>query len=376
MGIPLVLFTAGYRFLPHSLSVTRSGGLYVKSIPSDAEIYIDGKPIPNDSGILNSGTFVTGLTPGKYKLRVNKNGFYPFEAVTEINPLQADSFEKLFLAPLAYTSYFRGDIENFYAEGGAIIIKESSGKLKYNGQIIAGESFEFLSIDHKSAITSSFIGGQQFYFLVPLSNLKASTNINELFRSLKSSKLGLPGQVPIVAIAPHPYDGNKIILSTNAAFYIVDLKSLDISISEEKAEKIIQEDHSVFTIRDGALFEYNIILKNFSPVMDIHESEVVSISPNGEKIAVLWKNRTLEIYDMDTKKSLRFDLSEISEIKDIIWHKSSGYVFIHSGDDLYFLYIEKENMKPQLIYEDIEKTDYSEGELFVLARKEIKTSKF
>jgi hypothetical protein len=79
---------------------------------------------------------------------------------------------------------------------------------------------------------------------------------------------------------------------------------------------------------------------------------------------------------MNTKKSLRFDLGEISEIKDIIWHKSSGYVFIHSGDDLYFLYIEKENMKPQLIYEDIEKTDYSEGELFVLARKEIKTSKF
>jgi hypothetical protein len=375
-GIPLVLFAAGYRLLPNSLSITRSGGLYVKSVPQDAQIYIDEKHVPNNSGILNSGTFVTGITPGKYDLRVEKDGYYPFEAVAEINPLQADSFEKLILAPTDYASSLRGDIKDFYAEGGETIIKESSGRLRYKGQIITGEDFEFLSADRKSLVTSSLINNQRFYFLISLSNLSASTNINEVFWNLKSSKLNLPGQVPIVTMAPYPYDGNKVILSTKAAFYIMDLKSLDINISEEKAEKIIQENYSVFTIRNNGLFEYNTILKSLSPIMDIFGSTIISISPSGRKIGVLWLDKTLEIYDLDLKRSLRFNLNGLGEIKNIFWHKSSGYVFIQSDNSLYYLYVEKENIKPQLIYEGLKKADYSDGRLFVLGQTEIKTSKF
>lgn len=376
VGVPLVLLSVGYRFRFDTLSFSRSGGLYVRSVPADAKIHIDGKPTPNDSGILSSGTFITGLTPGKYELEVSKEGYHPFKATAEITPLQADPFEKLVLAPTAYSPYLNGDIADFYVKGGEIITKDTAGKLRYNGQIIAGDRFEFFTADRKSAVTSVLRDGERVYFLISLSSPRVSTNINEIFWSLKSLKLALPGEVPIVAIAPHPYDSDKIILSTKAALYITDLKSLAITRNGEGAERIIQENSSVFLLRDGSLIGFNVTLKTSSPVMGAGNYSALSISPSGRKAATLWENKVLEVYDMDTKKSLRFNLGGLSDIKDIFWHKASGYVFIFSGDDLYFLYVEKENMEPQIIYEQLEQARYSDGELFVLSEREIKTSRF
>jgi hypothetical protein len=375
-GVPLVLLSAGYRFRFDTLSLTRSGGLYVRSVPADAKIHIDGKPTPNNSGILSSGTFVTGLVPGKYELEVSKEGYHPFRATAEIIPLQADSFEKVVLAPTAYNPYLSGDVADFYVKNGEIITKDTAGKLRYNGQIIAGDKFEFFTADRKSAVTSVLRDGERVYFLISLSNPRVSTNINEIFWNLKSLKLALPGKVPIMAAAPHPYDSDKIILSTKAALYITDLKSLAITRNGEGVERMIQENSSVFLIRNGSLIGFNVTLKTSSPIMGIKDHEKISISPNGKKAAMLWNNKVLEVYDIDAKKSLRFDLKGLGDIKDIFWHKTSGYIFISSGNNLYFLYVEKENMEPQIIYENLEQARYSDGELFILSKREIKTSRF
>jgi tricorn protease-like protein len=167
-----------------------------------------------------------------------------------------------------------------------------------------------------------------------------------------------------------------VILSTRAALYIVDLKSLSITRNGDGAERIIQENSSVFLVRDGSLVGFNVTLKTSYPIMDVQDYSILSISPNGKKAAVLWDNKTLEIYDMDADKSLRFDLSDLYGIKDIFWHKASGYVFILSGNSLHYLYIEKENMEPSVIYEGLEQAKYSDGELFTLSGREIKTSRF
>jgi tricorn protease-like protein len=108
------------------------------------------------------------------------------------------------------------------------------------------------------------------------------------------------------------------------------LKSLSITRNGDGAERIIQENSSVFLVRDGSLVGFNVTLKTSYPIMDVQDYSILSISPNGKKAAVLWDNKTLEIYDMDADKSLRFDLSDFYGIKDIFWHKASGYVFILS----------------------------------------------
>jgi hypothetical protein len=103
-------------------------------------------------------------------------------------------------------------------KGGQAITKDSAGKLRYDGQIITGEQFEFFTADRKSVVTSVSSEGERVYFLVSLANPKASTNINEIFWNLKNIKLALPGEVPVVAMAPHPYDSDKVILSTRRRF--------------------------------------------------------------------------------------------------------------------------------------------------------------
>jgi tricorn protease-like protein len=214
------------------------------------------------------------------------------------------------------------------------------------------------------------------YFHVSLANPKASTNINDIFWTLKSSKLKLPGEVSVQAISPHPFDKDKFIISTKASIYVVDIKQLSISQNGEGTSRIIKEGSSIYMIREDSLDSYNVTLRTSSPVIGIKDADKISVSPNGRKIAILWKSSVLEIYDTDTKRSLRFDISDIGYINDLFWHKTSAHMFLTAGSDLYFAHVEKEGLSPQKIYEGMTKAIYSDGQLYVLSNKEVKTLKF
>ncbi|MFA5052543.1 MAG: PEGA domain-containing protein [Parcubacteria group bacterium] len=375
-GVPLVFFSCGYRFSLSTLKITKSGGLYVRSVPPDAKIYVDRKPVTNSSSILSSGTLINGLTPGKYELKVTKDGYYAFLAEAEIIPLQASSFGGLVLAPTVYNSYLTGDISDFYIQGSETIVEDSAGKLRYKNQVIPGEQFGFFTADGKSVVTSVSGDGERIYLLISLSNPRASTNINEVFWSLKSSKLGFIGEVPVQAIAPHPYDPDKLLVSTAARLYAVDIKNMAITIMGNGAEKILPGNPSVILLSNNSLINYNLTLKTRTPIMGVENARIISVSPNGRKIATLWENKTLEIYDATDKKSLRFNLSGLNDIKDIFWHKGGNYLFVLADNNVYFVYAEKEGINPQIIYEGAEKAVYSDGGLYVLSQGEIKTSKF
>ncbi|MCK9186968.1 MAG: hypothetical protein PHS16_01215 [Candidatus Colwellbacteria bacterium] len=375
-GIPLAFYSCGYRLRFDTFEITRSGGIYVKTVPGDAKIFLDGRPIKNNSGILNSGTFINGLTPGKYELSIKKENYLPFTANAEVIPLQADPFEKLVLVPDSFNSLMTGNISDLNVSSGEIIISDGAGKLRYKDKIIAGEKFESFIADNKSVITSIEKEGEKIYFKVSLENPKASTNINEIFWTLKSSKLSLPGKVPVKAIIPHPFDSNRVIISTEAALYVVDLKQFSIEKTGDEADVILKGGSSIYLIRNGSLEYYNLTLRTRSTVIGINDYQKISVSPNGKNIALLWEKNILEIYNTDKKESLRFDLKNQGNIRDIFWHKSSNHIFILSDKGLSFLCTDKERLVPQTIYEDAEKSAYSDGQLYVLSNKEIKTLKF
>ncbi|GEM_PF-4007922 len=70
----LILYTEGYQLYPFKQTLTQSGGVIFGTNPDDATIILDGKTIFN-----KTPTRIQGLQPRQYHLRLEKEGYFPWE---------------------------------------------------------------------------------------------------------------------------------------------------------------------------------------------------------------------------------------------------------------------------------------------------------
>ena len=96
VGLPLILFsTLGYKFNRRSLAFTKTGLIGLKTQPSGASVYLDGKLLP-----VKTPATVNELLPGKYALTLQLEGHYPWSAEVEIQPSRVTRLEKVILFPV------------------------------------------------------------------------------------------------------------------------------------------------------------------------------------------------------------------------------------------------------------------------------------
>ncbi len=85
---PLVLYTAGFRYDFKYNRVVETGSMVVKSLPSEASIYIDSvqssEPTP---------TIINTILPGEINLLVSLSGHHSWEKKIDIKP-RVTSFEE------------------------------------------------------------------------------------------------------------------------------------------------------------------------------------------------------------------------------------------------------------------------------------------
>lgn len=74
----VIFFANGYTFNPKLGKLQKTGILVVTSEPKDAAVYLDSELKTTTNTTFNF------LTPGKYKVRVTKDGFTPWEKVVEV----------------------------------------------------------------------------------------------------------------------------------------------------------------------------------------------------------------------------------------------------------------------------------------------------
>jgi len=373
VGVPLALYSYGYRLDIRSYSVSESGGIFIRSIPADAEIEIDGKEIKNESGILNTGTFVKGLIPKKYAISVSKEGYQPIEIVAEVTPFEATSFDKLLLIPDIDQLLIAGKFIDLIAGEEFIATEDEVGRIKFENQVIPGQKAIAFTADRKSILTESEKPG--VYLLVNLAKPKSSLNINETFWSLKSSKLKLPGETPIRVIIPHPYEPNKFIISTRSALYLLDVKQLSISMIGDGVEKIASSGNSAALIRGGEASLYNFTMKSVSPLISVAGAKQTAFSEGGSKLAILWQTNVLEIYDIRKKTSLRFSIKSMAPSGKMEWHKDEDHIFLSGAAGIYFLETDNEVFKPELIVSGSDKFDYGKDGLYFLSTDGIRQLK-
>ena len=94
LGAPLTIFyTAGYSFDWQKMKLIKTGGIYLKSTPAGAEIFLDNKPKNATPRLLSR------LLPRDYHIAVSKNGFYSWQKTLSVYPQIVTEARNIFLFP-------------------------------------------------------------------------------------------------------------------------------------------------------------------------------------------------------------------------------------------------------------------------------------
>jgi len=127
LGAPLmILYYQGYRFDFEKKSLTQTGGLFLKIIPKQAEIYLNEKLVKKTDFFFGSA-LIENLLPKRYLVEVKKNGYFSWKKDLEIKEREVTEAKNIVLFPKNPNfSILTKNLKNFWftPDGKKMILKE------------------------------------------------------------------------------------------------------------------------------------------------------------------------------------------------------------------------------------------------------------
>ena len=330
IGAGMVLYSQGWRFNFQTFFFQKVGAIYIETKPSDVIIKIDNKEFLDKSGLIQSGTLISNLLPRKYKVELQKNGYYPWNKTLIVKPSMVAEIINAILIPEKIetkTISLLKPINNFWLQNQNIIFE-------------INHSFYYASLNTSSAPTIKKIKfadfaewdakGERFflkdskngiYDLYETSNLSKRLNLNDLLSRLEKEKMS------IKKIAFHPLEANKVIVETIKRLIIIDTKKLTLETLfspsplnwtiygsniylAAPAEKQIAEKSATQKTKipptNFALFSLNLANQNKTIITSLPQNfprniSELKTSPAVDRIGLLTENGALFLYDQKTQ---------------------------------------------------------------------------
>ncbi len=343
-GAYLITSTQGLVIDWNKLQLVKTGGIYLKFIPSDASVFVDGKQVDESPGILNRGILIDDLVPRKYHVAVRKEGMPQWEKdfIVTSGTITPASAIRLWNGTIPYERIATATIPYFFSAGNTIITKNDKGNLVSSEKELRGSTIFAGRSDSKWIVTQT--ANDQLFF-VDAENPESAVNLQEIFNSLKIRQLELPGIVKIKNALIHPFSEEKVIVATEQSLYTVDMKKIMIeklTTSTTTIDFLIARGGSVFGIsKNGNVQGSNLILKNeFNFSIGTTTITEVAMDDSGSRIAFKDADTSLFLYErgMDSPVKIgamvkTFSLS--SDGKKVVWINGNRKTFVY--------YIEKDD---------------------------------
>ncbi len=374
IGSSLVAYSLGIKLELRTLTFSETGGIYIKSEPPEARIYLDNKIIENQSGIFQSGTLVDNLKEGNYLVTLKKDGYFDWQKMVKIESSLVEVFDSIVLVSKTTPQRIIEKQAKFHVLNDNILT-ETDGKIVIGENRLPGNKVEDL-VNNGAIITYS--EKNKSYYLSNIFTLDSSLNINALFSNLKESRLDLPGSVPIIKVAFHPFNYNKLIIQTRGALYNLDIVRLTVEKIAQGVKDFKVEGQEVIFYNDAAFYKYNLIfrskseffsLENKPAVVDFalgKSNETVILLDGGELylletsgtlkiadkakafslgndkrfIAFMDNNGPTYVYRIDKKEYTKLETEINEEISGFSWYKDNKHLFIKTGVGLYFVEVD------------------------------------
>ena len=185
-GIGLIYYTQGYRIDFATLSVHKTGGVYIETSAHPVSLSLNGKIYQDTSGFLQRGTFLRTIFPKRYRLVITKDGYRPYEKNISVAPGEVTPVLNVLLVPQTISATTTNHIP------GNTIIAAANGML--------------ITRDDKKNI----------YYKTRADTVPPTTTI-------LSSAISALTHRPIIAIAPYPQEKNRFVVETIAGLFSVDV---------------------------------------------------------------------------------------------------------------------------------------------------------
>jgi len=382
----IVLYSQGYRIDLENKKFTQTGGLFLKILPRQTDVYIDGK-LNKRTDFFFDSVLIENLLPKKYKVEVKKEEHHSWEKNLEIKEKEVTEAKNIILFPQNINfSVLAGQVEQFWFspdQREIILLEEdksssppSSGK---QDSVKEGEESGWVLklYDLNKNIKSHLIGQEDISPKeTQLINLDFSEDSKKIYLEVsageedKSSSLpfaaarvgeeskyftleGFDGVKPLLtkAESPSPPIEDIVIYQQvdNDIYYLDNFGHLFKNGARITAMPfpIKQETGYVLEIFQGFIFlrELNGDLYKFNPDLKVFENfferiNSLKISPDNKKL-VYFSNHEIWILFLSDKNDPpqkkageKLFLIRLSEaITDVFWINSNYLIFI-AGDKI------------------------------------------
>lgn len=280
----IVFYSLGYRFDFDNKQLITTGAVYLQTWPSEVQISV-GENVKQNTNILSNVSLIQGLSPEKYDITVEKEGYYPWSKNLEIKEQEVTRIDNVTLIKQEIVfNEIEGEFENFPTEPPV-----ETGLTKEQKEIV------LLKL---SGVISSKVSGNYIIWL---------SNKGLLLRSDINAKT-----VETYNIEPLEIDGKYEILLLNNLIFLNGDKDLLLLDRKNKSFKKIHtavNDIKISPLDDKIVYydDYEILTAHF-----LKPNEMVSLSKSKKKITDLyWFNDNYLIFVIGGK----IEISEI-DIRD------------------------------------------------------------
>jgi hypothetical protein len=386
----ILLYIQGYRFDFKNRKFKKTGGLFLKIFPKQANVYLDDKFLKKTDFIFGT-VLIENLLPKKYKVRVEKEGYFPWEKSLEIKENEVAEVKNIILFPKEIKpKILFTNIENFWVSPkGKIVLLEKGGLLSLFDQKEGAKKI-LLKIEGDSQLSKLWFSEDEkkIYLKIGAKEIKTfSLNLEEIQPELKEFE---ENKLPIENIAFFK-SGKEIYYLTDSGFiyksdeelnFKTQLNKNPFPVKKEKEYKLDVLEGWLFLKEGERFFYYNQDEDLFEKILDgVLDYKV---SKNGEKMAIFSNNEIFILYlkerfiQPQKQKGEKIFITRFSEkIGDLFWLNLDYLVFnvgnkikISETDDRdkFNIYDLVEFEKPKIFFNENEKRLYilSQGKLFFI----------
>lgn len=339
-GPTTVFYSLGYRFDFETKKIIQTGGLFVKAVPTQVEIYINNKLVKKTDLFFGSA-LIQNLLPKKHKIEIVKDGYHSWKKELEIKEKQVVEIKNVVLFPKdpGFTLLTK-NVENFwfFPDGKKIILKEKEE-----------ETWALKLYDLNKRVKSHLLNERDVSKKgVDLFNLKFLENSKEItlevgsneelkYFSLEIDKKPLllketkPALIPENVIFYQSFDGNiyfldklGFVFKSDSSFQVKEkMNEIAFPIEAETKYQLRIFPGYIFLEAGENLYLLNPDSKSFEEFFE--RIKDLKISPDKKKVVYFSKHEIWLLF-LETRKQ-QF-LSRFSkEIGDVFWLNSDYLVF-------------------------------------------------
>ncbi len=347
----VILYSSGYQIDWKTLSLQKTGGIYINTYPKGVSISVDGvlKEITSTL-FLSQGKIISGLIPGLHTVTVEKNGFIPWQKAFEVKPNLVSEARNIFLAPVdKQTSMVVDGINDF-------IISDSQALIAYSQKNtitildLASNTPKIIPQHTGESIGKISFGSDENHLIIE-SFLK-----NRVRKYITNIKTGAITDIPesetekFIVLRQYPNGQEKLVaLSNKNSLYTLDLSSPNtkseiahnISTFDLFDTKLIYATLSPTIVYEKDLVSGDITQITQSPIENFDNSAKILRSGDGH-LAIIDSKKTLYLYD---NVNLDFKLVARNVVK-ALFSPDKKKLLYQNRNELYVKYLREILIQP------------------------------